>query len=210
MGQKINPLSFRVGYFKNWLSEWYADKKDYASFVLEDHKIRSYFDKHRKAYSISFIKIERILDVVRVFVNTSKPASILSKDDLMKKFKIDLDLVSGKNVFISIVNIKNPNLDAGIIAIMIANHIEKRFSYKKSIKSSMDLVLKAGAIGVKVKISGRLNGAEIARSEYFLRGSVPLHSIASDISYASEEAHTIYGIIGIKVFINRKVNKFKR
>jgi small subunit ribosomal protein S3 len=208
MGQKINPLSFRVGYFKNWLSEWYAEKGQYASFVLEDYKIRSYFDQHKKHYSISNIKIERILDVVKVSINTSKPASILSKEDLMKKFKLDLDAISNKNISISVVNVKNPNLDANVIGIMIANHIEKRFSYKKSIKSSMELALKAGALGIKIKISGRLNGAEIARSESFFRGSIPLHSVSNDISYSCQQAITIYGIIGIKVWINRK-NKYK-
>jgi small subunit ribosomal protein S3 len=208
MGQKINPLSFRVGYSKNWLSEWYAERGQYAHFVLEDHKIRSYFDEYKKQYSISNIKIERILDVVKVSINTSKPASILSKEDLMNKFKLDLDMISKKNISISIVNIKNPNLDASVIGIMIANHIEKRFSYKKSIKSSMELALKAGALGIKIKISGRLNGAEIARSESFFRGSVPLHSISNDISYSCQQAITIYGIIGIKVWINRK-NKYK-
>lgn len=208
MGQKINPLSFRVGYSKNWLSEWYADKGQYATFVLEDYKIRSYFDEYKKLYSISNIKIERILDVIKVSINTSKPASILSKEDLMKKFKLDLDSISNKNISISIVNIKNPNLDASVIGMMIANHIEKRFAYKKSIKSSMELALKAGAIGIKIKVSGRLNGAEIARSESFFSGSVPLHSISNDISYSCEKAVTMYGIIGIKVWINRK-NKYK-
>ncbi len=201
MGQKTHPIGFRLGFIKDWDSRWFA-KKRYADLVHEDIKIRSAIKKRLYHAGIPKIRIERASKKVKVDIFAARPGIVIGKQGSeVEKLKKDLQQLSGKQVTINIQEVQDVNQNAQLIAENIASQIEKRISYRRAMKKSVDLVLKSGALGVKIMCGGRLNGAEIARNEWYLRGRVPLHTLRADIDYGHAESHTTYGLIGIKVWV---------
>ena len=203
MGQKINPTGLRVGIIRDWDSKWYAEK-DFANFLHEDIAIREYIAKKLSEASVSKVEIERAANRVNVSVHTAKPGMVIGKggsevDALRKK----LNDLTGKRVHINIVEIKRPDLDAKLVAEGIATQLESRVAFRRAQKQAIQRTMRSGAKGIKTMVSGRLNGADIARSETHSEGTVPLHTLRADIDYAWEEAATTYGKLGIKVWIYR-------
>jgi small subunit ribosomal protein S3 len=203
MGQKANPIGNRLGIIRGWESNWYADKKMFASRLVEDNKIRTYLNARINKGGISKIVIERTLGKLIITIHTSKPGIIIGKGGgEVDRIKEELKKLTGKDdVQINILEIRRPELDAMIVADTIARQIENRINYKRAIKMSIASALRMGAEGIKVKVSGRLGGAEIARTEEIKQGRVPLHTFRMDIDYANVFALTVYGKIGIKVWI---------
>ena len=203
MGQKANPIGNRLGIIRGWDSNWYGSKKDYANKLIEDHKIRTYLNARINKGGIAKIVIERTLGKLIVTIHTSKPGIIIGKgggevDRIKEELK---NLTKKDDVQINILEIRRPELDAQIVGDTIAPQIENRINFKRATKMSIASTLRMGAEGIKVKLSGRLGGAEIARSEEFKQGRVPLHTFRMDIDYANVFAQTVYGKIGIKVWI---------
>ena len=205
MGQKVSPKGMRVGVIKGWDAQWYADKKNFADYLIEDHKIREFIKKKYYECSISRISISRISSVGIITVNiyTSKPAVLIGKqgsgvDRMTKEISA---LVKSKEVSINVYEVKRPDVDAQLVAENIAAQLEKRFSFRRAMKQAIGRAMKAGAKGVKVMVSGRLDGAEIARSEKYHEGSIPLQTLRADIDYGFAEAKTTFGIIGVKTWI---------
>lgn len=203
MGQKANPIGNRLGIIRGWESNWYGNKKDYAGKLIEDQKIRTYLNARINKGGISKIVIERTLGKLIITIHTSKPGIIIGKGGgEVDRIKEELKKLTGKDdVQINILEIRRPELDAMIVADTIARQIENRINYKRAIKMSIASALRMGAEGIKVKVSGRLGGAEIARTEEIKQGRVPLHTFRMDIDYANVFALTVYGKIGIKVWI---------
>lgn len=202
MGQKVNPIGFRLGVNKDWDSKWYADGKDYVNKLNNDIKIREYLEKKLKDAAVSKILIERKNDRVDVKIFTAKPGVIIGHGgEDIEKLRKEVKNVSGENVFITINDIKNPDLDASLVAQSIARQIENRGNYHNIQKKAIRQTLRAGALGVKTQVSGRLGGAEMARTEHYVEGTVPLQTIRADIDYAEATALTTYGDIGVKVWI---------
>ncbi|MEC5146947.1 30S ribosomal protein S3 [Chitinophaga sp. 212800010-3] len=203
MGQKTNPIGNRLGIIRGWDSNWYGSKKDFATKLIEDNKIRTYLNARINKGGISRVVIERTLGKLIVTVHTSKPGIIIGKGgNEVDRIKEELKKLTGKeDVQINILEIRRPEMDANIVAETIAKQIESRINYKRAIKMAIATALRMGAEGIKIKISGRLGGAEIARSEEMKQGRVPLHTYRMDIDYASLFALTVYGKIGIKVWI---------
>ncbi len=201
MGQKANPISLRLGYIRGWESNWYSEK-DYAEKLLEDYRIREYVYTRLAKGGISKIVIERTLKRITVTVHTSRPGLVIGRGgnevDLLKE---ELKNLTGKDVQINIFEIRRPELEAKLVAENIASQISARMSYRRAMKQAIDSTMRVGAVGIKVKCSGRLGGAEMARSEEYKEGRIPLHTFRSDIDYALVHARTIYGIIGVKVWI---------
>ena len=203
MGQKANPIGNRLGIIRGWDSNWYGSKKDYANKLIEDHKIRTYLNARINKGGIAKIVIERTLGKLIVTIHTSKPGIIIGKgggevDRIKEELK---NLTKKDDVQINILEIRRPELDAQIVGETIARQIENRINFKRATKMSIASTLRMGAEGIKVKLGGRLGGAEIARSEEFKQGRVPLHTFRMDIDYANVFAQTVYGKIGIKVWI---------
>ncbi|HJD05400.1 MAG TPA: 30S ribosomal protein S3 [Candidatus Onthoplasma faecipullorum] len=205
MGQKVNPNGLRVGINKTWNSFWYADKKDIAKNIKEDNVIRKYILKEYKNCAISNVLIERTADSVTVTISTAKPGVLIGQKGAgVEQLKKNIEKLSNaKKVNVNIVELKNPDLDAKLVAESIAAQLEKRAQFRRVMKSAMQRVMRAGAVGVKTMVSGRLDGAEIARSEHYHEGSLPLHTIRANIDYACVEAHTTFGVLGVKVWINK-------
>ncbi len=203
MGQKANPIGNRLGIIRGWESNWYGSKKDYASKLIEDNKIRTYLNARINKGGIAKIVIERTLGKLIVTIHTSKPGIIIGKGgNEVDRIKEELKNLTGKeDVQINILEIRRPELDANIVGETIARQIENRINYKRAIKMAIASTLRMGAEGIKVKVAGRLGGAEIARTEELKQGRVPLHTFRMDIDYASVFALTVYGKIGIKVWI---------
>jgi small subunit ribosomal protein S3 len=203
MGQKANPIGNRLGIIRGWESNWYGSKKDYASKLIEDNRIRTYLNARINKGGISKIVIERTLGKLIITIHTSKPGIIIGKGGgEVDRIKEELKKLTGKDdVQINILEIRRPELDAMIVADTIARQIENRINYKRAIKMSIASALRMGAEGIKVKVAGRLGGAEIARTEEIKQGRVPLHTFRMDIDYANVFALTVYGKIGIKVWI---------
>ncbi|MFM7358626.1 MAG: 30S ribosomal protein S3 [Sediminibacterium sp.] len=203
MGQKANPIGNRLGIIRGWDSNWYGNKKDFAKNLIEDNEIRKYLNARINKGGIAKIVIERTLGKLIVTIHTSKPGIIIGKGgNEVDRIKEELKkLTSNQDVQINILEIRRPELDAIIVGDTIARQIENRINFKRAIKMSIASTLRMGAEGIKVKVSGRLGGAEIARSEEFKQGRVPLHTYRMDIDYASVFAQTVYGKIGIKVWI---------
>ncbi len=202
MGHKVNPTSYRLGYIYSWDSTWYTNKKDFPAKLQEDEKIRTFIRKEVPKDIVSTIEIERTLKVVNINIHTSRPGIVIGPGGekiqaLTKKLKKQLN----QTVQINVQEIKRPELDATLVAKNIAKQIEGRVRYKKAINDAINNAMRIGALGIKVTASGRLNNAEIARTETFQKGRVPLHTIRADISFAKVPAPTIYGTIGIKVWI---------
>ncbi|MCG8577266.1 MAG: 30S ribosomal protein S3 [Flavobacteriales bacterium] len=201
MGQKTNPIGNRLGFIQGWESNWFGGK-DYSAKIVEDDKIRKYLLIRLSKASIAKIIIERTIKLVTVTINTARPGVIIGKGGKeVDKLKEELKKITGKEVQINIFEIKRPELDAKLVADSIARQIEGRISFRRAIKMAISSTMRMGAEGIKVKISGRLNGAEMARTEMYKDGRTPLHTFRADIDYALSEAHTTYGRIGIKVWI---------
>jgi small subunit ribosomal protein S3 len=203
MGQKVNPIGARLGIIRGWESNWFAQPKDYGNKLIEDDKIRTYLNARINKGGIAKIVIERTLNKLIVTIHTSKPGIIIGKGGgEVDRIKEELKKLTGKeDVQINILEIRRPELDANIVADTIAKQIENRINYKRAIKMSIASALRMGAEGIKVRIGGRLGGAEIARSEEIKQGRTPLHTLRMDIDYANVFAQTVYGKIGIKVWI---------
>lgn len=201
MGQKVNPIGNRLGIIKGWDSNWFGGN-NYVEKLVEDHKIRRYLNARLAKASVSKIIIERTLKLITVTVNTARPGIIIGKGGQeVDKLKEELKKVTKKEVQINIFEIKRPELDANLVASGIARQIEGRVAYRRAIKMAISSSMRMGAEGIKVQISGRLNGAEMARSEMYKEGRIPLHTFRADIDYTLAEAQTTYGLIGIKVWI---------
>jgi small subunit ribosomal protein S3 len=203
MGQKTNPIGARLGIIRGWESNWYGSRKDYATKLIEDNKIRTYLNARINKGGIAKIVIERTLNKLIVTIHTSKPGIIIGKGGgEVDRIKEELKKLTGKDdVQINILEIRRPELDANIVGDTIARQIENRINFKRAIKMAIASALRMGAEGIKVKVAGRLGGSEIARSEEFKQGRTPLHTLRMDIDYANVFAQTVYGKIGIKVWI---------
>ena len=203
MGQKVNPISNRLGVIRGWDSNWYGGKK-YGDTLLEDSKLRKYLNVRLAKSSVSRIVIERTMKLITITVCTSRPGLIIGKGGSeVDKLKEELKKITDKDVQINIYEVKRPELDAQIVASTIARQLEGKIAYRRAVKMAVASTMRAGAEGIKVQISGRLNGAEMARSEMFKEGRTPLHTLRADIDYALVEAHTKVGVIGVKVWICR-------
>lgn len=203
MGQKANPIGLRLGIIKGWDSNWFGGK-DYSDKIVEDDKIRSYLKARLPKGSISKIVIERTLKLITVTINTARPGIIIGKGGKeVDKLKEELKSLTKKEIQINIFEIKRPELDARLVADSIARQIEGRISFRRAAKMSIASTMRLGAEGIKIKVSGRLGGAEMARTEGYKEGRIPLHTLRADIDYAVAEAHTSYGRIGVKVWICR-------
>lgn len=203
MGQKINPTGLRIGVIKDWDARWYAEK-DYADTLHEDLQIRDYIQDTLKDASVSQIEIERAANKVNVNIHTAKPGMVIGKGGAeVENLRKNLTATTGKRVHINVIEIKKPELDAHLVGESIAQQIENRVAFRRAMKQAISRTMKAGAKGIKVAISGRLNGADMARTETLVEGTVPLHTLRADIDYAWEEADTTYGKIGIKTWICR-------
>lgn len=201
MGQKINPISNRIGIIRGWDSNWYGGSK-YAGKIVEDSKIRKYLNERLAKASLSRIVIERTLKLITVTINTARPGIIIGKGGQeVDKLKEELKKITGKDIQINIFEVKRPELDALIVANNIARQVEGRISYRRAIKTTMASTMRLGAEGIKVQISGRLGGAEMARCETIKEGRIPLHTFRADIDYALAEALTKVGLLGVKVWI---------
>jgi small subunit ribosomal protein S3 len=203
MGQKVNPIGLRLGIIRGWDSSWYGGK-DYGDKLVEDERIRKYLRVRIPRGGISKVVIERTLKRITLTINTARPGIVIGKGGQeVDAIREEIKKITGKDVQININEIKRPELDARLVGENIAQQIENRFSYKRAIKNALQGTMKLGADGIKVRIGGRLNGAEIARSEIYKNGRTPLHTLRSNIDYALVEAQTVYGKIGIKVWICR-------
>ena len=203
MGQKVNPIGLRIGIIRDWESRWYAEK-DYADLVHEDLKIREYINKRLQDAAVSRVEIERAANRVNVTIHTAKPGMVIGKGGSeVEALRKALTQLTGKRVHINIVEIKKPDLDAKLVAKNIARQLENRVSFRRAQKQAIQRAMRAGAKGIKTMVSGRLGGAEIARSEHYSEGTVPLHTLRADIDYATAESDTTYGKIGVKVWIYR-------
>ena len=202
MGQKVNPNGLRLGINKDWDAKWYANKKDFSKYLNNDVKIREYFEKDSKNNGINKIQIERNAKRCEIIVHTSKPGVIIGRGgEQIEVMKKEISNLIGEDVQISIVDIKKPDLSAQLVADSIATQIENRASFRMAQKRAIRNAMKAGAKGIKTLVSGRLGGADMARSEGYTEGTIPLHTLRADVDYATSEADTTFGKIGIKVWI---------
>ena len=202
MGQKVHPYGFRVGYIYNWKSRWFSKKDNFAKFILEDVKIRKYVKKALATAAVSRVEIERSSDKVRIQIFSARPGIIIGRRGAeIDKLKEDLRLIVNKDVLVDIKDIKNPNIEAQLVAENIAFQIEKRMPHKRAMKKAIQAALDSGAKGAKIICSGRLGGGEIARVESYRVGSIPAQTLRADVDYGFAEALTTYGLIGIKTWI---------
>ena len=202
MGQKVNPVGFRLGINRFWDSIWYAKKNDYSKFLIEDYKIRQYIRKNIINSGVSEIIIERSSKKCSVSIHTSRPGFVIGKKGAdIEKIKNKISKITDSEVYVNIKEIKKPELNAYLVAENIAQQLVKRIAYRRAMKRAMQSTMRLGAKGIKVCVSGRLAGNEIARSEWLREGSVPLHTLRANLDYAESEALTTYGIIGVKVWI---------
>lgn len=203
MGQKVNPVGFRVGVIRDWESKWYAGK-DYAELLHEDIKIRDFVKSRLKDAAVSKVEIERAANRVNVNIFTAKPGMVIGKGGSeVENLRLQITKMTNKKVHINITEIKYADLDATLVAENIAQQLERRISFRRAMKQVIQRTMRSGAKGIKTMVSGRLGGAEIARSEGYNEGTVPLHTLRADIDYGTAEAHTTYGRIGVKVWIYR-------
>ena len=202
MGQKVSPIGLRVGINKDCESKWYAPKKDFSKSLIEDIKIREYIEKNLDDKGIAKVEIEKNAKRCEVIIHSSKPGVLIGKGgEEIEKIKKELSKLTGNNVFVSIVDIKKPDLNAKLVADSIAKQITNRASFRMAQKRAIKNAMKAGAKGIKTSVSGRLGGADMARSEGYTEGTIPLHTIRADVDYAASEADTTFGKIGVKVWI---------
>lgn len=203
MGQKVNPIGMRIGVIRDWESKWYADK-DYATLLHEDIRIREYITKRLSDASVSSVEIERAANRVNITIHTAKPGMVIGKGGSeVEALRKALNELTNKRVHINIIEIKRADLDAKLVAENIARQLENRVSFRRAQKQAIQRTMRAGALGIKTQVSGRLGGADIARAEHYSEGTVPLHTLRADIDYAHAEADTTYGKLGVKVWIYR-------
>ena len=201
MGQKVNPHGLRVGVIKDWDSKWYAEA-DFADCLIEDHEIRTFLKKRLFSAGVSKIEIERASDRVKVIIYTAKPGVVIGKGGAeIEKLKAELQKLVSKKLIVDIKEVKRPDRDAQLVAENIAAQLENRVSYRRALKSTMSRTMKSGALGIKAAVAGRLGGADIARSEFYSEGTIPLQTLRADIDYGFAEADTTYGKLGVKVWI---------
>ena len=201
MGQKVNPHGLRVGIIKDWDSRWYAEK-DFADNLVEDHEIRTFLKKRLYSAGISRIEIERASDRVKIIVYTAKPGVVIGKGGSeIEKVKAEVQKMTAKKVFVDIKEVKRPDREAQLVAESIAQQLENRVSFRRAMKSTMSRSMKAGVLGIKTAVGGRLGGADIARTEFYSEGTIPLQTLRADIDYGFAEADTTYGKLGVKVWI---------
>lgn len=203
MGQKVNPHGLRVGVIEKWNSQWFASKQEFSAFVLEDHKIREFIETKYKSCGISKVVIERPQGKVQVSIHSQFPGKIIGQkhvgiDELKKNLE---KLTGGKKIYVNIIEVKHPDLNAKLLAESIAAQLEKRAFFRRTMKQAMSKAMHAGAKGVKVMVGGRLDGAEIARAEHYQEGSIPLQTLRADIDYGFCVAQTTFGVLGVKVWI---------
>ena len=202
MGQKVNPHGMRVGVIKDWDSRWYASNEKVGDLLVEDHKIRVYLKKLLYAAGVSKIEIERASDRVKVIIYTAKPGVVIGKGGAeIEKLKAEVQKMTAKKLFVDIKEIKSPTRDAQLVAESIAQQLENRVSFRRAMKSTMSRTMKAGVKGIKTAVAGRLGGADMARTEFYSEGTIPLQTLRADIDYGFAEADTTYGKLGVKVWI---------
>ena len=201
MGQKVNPHGLRVGIIKDWDSKWYAEA-DFADCLIEDHDIRKFLKKRLSNAGVSKIEIERASDRVKIIIYTAKPGQVIGKGGAeIEKLKVEVQKLTAKKVFIDIKEIKRPDRDAQLVAESIAQQLENRVSFRRAMKSTMSRSMKAGVKGIKTAVAGRLGGADMARTEFYSEGTIPLQTVRADIDYGFAEADTTYGKVGVKVWV---------
>ena len=211
MGQKVNPISFRLVCKRDWRSKWYANKKEFGDMVIEDYKIRQYLLKKPALVGVSSIRIKRTSGKIEVTIVTARPGLVIGKKGAeIDALKAELAKLTGKEVWVAVEEVKRPDMDAQIVADSISKQLERRIPFRRIMKKAMQSALDAGAFGIKVQLSGRIGGAEIARSEWHKEGRVPLHTLRADIQYAIARAETTYGSIGVKVWIYHGEDNLKR
>ena len=201
MGQKVNPHGLRVGVIKDWDSKWYAEA-DFADCLIEDHKIRTFLKKRLYSAGVSKIEIERASERVKIIIYTAKPGVVIGKGGAeIEKLKAELQKIVSKKLIVDIKEIKRPDKDAQLVAENIAAQLENRVSFRRAMKSTMSRTMKAGALGIKTSVSGRLGGADMSRTEFYSEGTIPIQTLRADIDYGFAEADTTYGKIGVKVWV---------
>jgi len=202
VGQKVNPKGLRIGIIRDWDAKWYADKRNFSDFLLEDQKIRKYIKSTFFSAGVSRVQIERAANRIKVSIHTSKPGIVIGRGGAeVEALRRKLVQMTGKQVNVNIVEIKVPELDAQLVAENIASQLERRIAFRRAMKQTVNRAMKFGAKGIRVACAGRLGGAEIARTEWYSEGKVPLHTLRADIEYGFTEANTTYGKIGVKVWI---------
>jgi small subunit ribosomal protein S3 len=202
MGQKVNPIGLRLGINKTWDSIWYEDKKGYSKNVHEDLSIQKFITKSHKDVGIARIGIERLADKINVNIHAARPGLLIGKKgDKIEKLKVDLQKIASKKIFVNIVEVKKTEKNSQLVAEQITNQLESRFPYRRAVKQAIAGALRGGAEGIKIEISGRLNGAEMARTETYKEGRIPLHTLRADIEFGFSEALTTYGLTGVKVWV---------
>ncbi|WP_134644969.1 30S ribosomal protein S3 [Weissella cibaria] len=206
MGQKINPTGMRVGIIRDWDAKWYANKKDYATALHEDLKLRKYIETKLADASVSRIEIERTANRVNISIHTAKPGMVIGKGgsevDALRN-ELSKLVAKGERVHINIIEIKKPDLDAHLVGSQVASDLERRVAFRRAMRGAIQRAMRAGAKGIKTQVSGRINGADIARVEQYTEGTVPLHTLRADIDYSWDEATTTYGQLGVKTWIYR-------
>jgi small subunit ribosomal protein S3 len=202
MGQKVNPIGIRLGIVRDWSSTWYAEKRDFADFLNQDLQIRDFLRRRLANASISQIRISRPARSVQVTVTTARPGIVIGKrGEDIERLRAELSRLVGVPASINVEEIRKPELDAQLVAESVAQQLEKRIMFRRAMKRAVSNAMRLGSQGIKIQVAGRLNGAEIARTEWYREGRVPLHTLRADIDYALAEAHTTYGVIGVKVWI---------
>lgn len=208
MGQKVNPIGMRLALTRDWKSRWYANKQEFGNLLKEDNLLRKIVFKKLEDAAVSDIYIERYANRIRVTIKTARPGIVIGrKGEDIEALKAELSRITKKEIFIEISEIKNPDLDATLVARNVAMQLERRVSHRRAMKRAQQLAMDNGALGFKITAGGRLNGAEIARSESYKEGKIPLHTLRANIDYGTAEANTVAGIIGIKVWVCKEKNK---
>jgi len=202
MGQKVHPVGMRLGIIKDWTSTWYADSRNYSEFLHTDLSVREYLREKLSAASVSRIQIERPANNARIIIHTARPGIVIGKKgEDIERLRSDISKMMGVPTQVSVEEIRKPELDAYLVAESVAQQIQRRIMFRRAMKRAVSNTMRLGALGIKINVSGRLNGAEIARSEWYREGRVPLHTLRADIDYGFAESQTTYGVIGIKVWI---------
>lgn len=211
MGQKVSPIGFRLVVNKKWLSVWYANKLEFGNLLIEDQRIRNFLKKRPSCQGASHFKIQRMSEKVEVTIHTARPGLVIGRKGVeIESLKNSLKKLVGKDVWIEVEEVKRPDLDAYLVSENIAKQLERRVAFRRAMKKALQGTMDAGAVGIKIQVSGRIGGVEIARTEWYKKGQIPLHTLRADISYATATAHTTYGSIGVKVWINRGEEKMVR
>lgn len=211
MGHKVNPISMRLGYIKNWRSRWFSKRKDFADFLVEDLDIRKYVKKNFSAAGIALIEVERASNKAKVIIHTARPGIIIGRKGAdIDRLRDDLQDKTKKEIYIEIKEVKNASVDAQLVAENIAFQLEKRIAFRRALKKAVQQAMTSGALGIKVKCAGRLGGAEMSRTEGYKEGKVPLQTFRADIDYGFAEAMTTYGLIGVKAWVYKGDVLFKK